>query len=102
MQQTTKPVSKAKVILMWVILIGNIIFWISFVLWRHRGEPEPADSGPDFVRGIVFLVLGGISIVAGVAAYFLVLFTNCFTFNFTRPVWTEMKAKVYFANIFVP
>jgi hypothetical protein len=37
-----------------------------------------------------------------VAAYFLVLFTNCFTFNFTRPVWSEMKAKVYFANIFVP
>jgi len=102
MQQTTKPVSKVRVILMWVILVGYLIFWIGFVLWRHRDEPGPAESGPDFARAIVFLVLGAISLIVGVGAYFLVLFTNCFTFNFTRPVWTEMKAKIYFANIFVP
>src|SRR5690349_12556237 len=90
---------------MWLLLIGNIIFWTSFALWRHRGETEPAEAippGGDVFRILFMSILGAISLAIGIAGYFLILFTNCFTFNFTKPFWTEMKAKIYFANIFIP
>jgi hypothetical protein len=32
----------------------------------------------------------------------VVIATHCFTFNFKRPVWRDLKVKLYFANIVVP
>jgi hypothetical protein len=103
MQQTGKPASKWKVILMWVIFLGNIAFWSCFALWSHRNEPAtPAtENAPDAVRTIFMVVLGVISLIGGIGGYLLIIFTNCFTFKFTKPIWREMKAKVYFANIYV-
>ena len=48
------------------------------------------------------VILGGMSMAAGVGAYLVVIFTTCFTFNFSRPAWTDLKGKLFVANIFVP
>jgi hypothetical protein len=41
------------------------------------------------------------ALVCGVAGYLIVIFTNCFTFNFNQPVWNALKMRKYFLNIVV-
>lgn len=96
--------SKVKVVLMWALLLGNIVFWIGFWLWHSQRQsgPTPDEAGPSLLRSIVMLVFGGLFLAAGVGGYFIVIFTNCLTFNFSRSVWSELKVKLYFANILVP
>ena len=66
-------------------------------------DPRPElKNGEAFLRAIVLFVLGGLALVGGLAAYFLVLFTHCFTFDFSRPVFPAFKRKLWTANIFVP
>lgn len=49
------------------------------------------------------MVFGGIFFLgAGAAAYAAAIYTNCLTFDFSRPVWNELKVKIYFANIIAP
>jgi hypothetical protein len=104
MQQTRKPVSKALVILMWAILLGNLLFWCGFWIWRHRhdGPPAPADGPEILFRGVAMLISGAFFFVAGVAGYFVVLFTNCLTFDFGRPIWSTLRRKIFLVNILVP
>ena len=100
MQQTKTPVSKVKMALMWVIFVGLTVGWIVFLLSRHRDTPASARPAPDIVQFIISVVTGGF-FVAGVGSYFILLFTNCFTFNFQHPVWIGVKGKLYLANIVV-
>jgi len=104
MQQLSKPVSKLKVVLLWLLLVGNLIFWTGFIVWRHRNDTaSPAgDPGDDLLRAVVMLGLGTFFLAAGVGSHLAVLFTNCFTFNFNRPVFSEFKGKLYLAKIIVP
>jgi hypothetical protein len=104
MPAKSQPASKLKVALIWALLLGNIVFWIGFWLWHSQHQPAPprSEAGPSLFRSIVMLVFGGLFLVAGVGGYLIVIFTNCLTFNFSRPVWSELKVKMYFANIFVP
>jgi len=105
MQRTTKPVSILKIALLWLIMIGNLVFWLWF--WSRQtsnGGPAPGDEAPGLamVRAIVFLIAGGFFLALGVGAYFLVLLTNCFTFDFRRPFLPGYKGKQYLAKIVVP
>jgi len=105
MQQTTKPVSKLKVMLLWLLLVGNLVFWLWFCGWRNSGDPtasSAANNSPDIVRSVVLFVIGGIFLAAGGVAYAIVIFTNCFTFDFSRPVFAAFKGKLYLAKIGVP
>jgi len=104
MQQIDKPVSKLKVVLMWTILLGNVLFWCSFWVWHHRGDaPTQTDEpGMGLFRAIGMIVIGGFFLVAGVASYIAVLFSNCLTFGFNQPVWAAFKPKMFLANIVVP
>src|SRR5881394_2394549 len=105
MQQTAKPVSKLKVALLWLLLIGNLFFWLAFWAWRHRNDPSPPpdpEAGPEIFRSFFLIVVGGFSLIAGVASYFVVIATTCFTFDFTRPVFSSYKGKLYLAKIAIP
>ena len=104
MEQTSKPVSKVKVVVMWVVLLGNLVFWCGLWLWHHRSDgPPPAEgAGEGLVRAIGMIVLGGFFFMAGVAGYLAVVFTDCLTFNFSQPVWAGLRGKLFVANIFVP
>ncbi|MDB6015860.1 MAG: hypothetical protein JWR19_349 [Pedosphaera sp.] len=103
MSTNAKPVSKIRVFLMWAILVGNILFWSAFWIWYNSGRAQPsADAIPAFAHAILMIFLGGFFLVAGVMSYLIVLFTHCLTFNFSRPVWSALKARLFIANIFVP
>src|SRR5436190_2867344 len=105
MQQTTKPVSKLKVLLLWLVLLGNLIFWLGFWAWRHRNDPSaPRDpaAGSDVFRVVFMIIVGGVFLGAGIASYCIVIATNCFTFNFQKPFFAGYKGKLYLAKIVVP
>jgi hypothetical protein len=105
MQQTTKPVSKLKVALLWAILIGNLIFWIGFWTWRHRNDPTPppdAEAGSEIFRSIGMFIVGAFFLAAGIVSYCIIIATTCFTFNFAKPVFAAYKGKQYLAKIIVP
>lgn len=103
MQSSVKPASRIKVVLLWLVVVGNLVFWIGFWLWRNRSAPPPTEnSPPDFVRSIFYLFVGGFFLVIGVAAYLGFIFTNGLTFDFSQPVFKNFKGRKYLANIFAP
>ena len=95
MERTKRPVSKVKMVLMWLIFLGLTAGWIAFLLSRHRDTPVSTQPAPDLIRTIITLIIGGFFFVAGVGSYFILLATDCFTFNFQRPVWDGVKGKLY-------
>ena len=105
--ESTKTVSKSRVFLTWAMMVGLIfvITTVSFFFARNNSAPPPDESsmGPSapFVHAVVFLFFGLFGLVVGVAAYFIVIGTVCFTFDFNRPVWNAVKAKQYILNIVV-
>jgi hypothetical protein len=105
MKQTRKRVSPLKVVLLWALMIGNLLFWIW--LWGFRGRPEAApaqEAGSAGMIGfsIVLVFLSLFFLGLGGLAYFILLMTNCFTLNFTRPFLPAYKLKLYLAKIVVP
>jgi len=51
---------------------------------------------------ILVAILSVFSLVVGVALYALVVATRLFTFDFSRPVWSSFKSRLFVANILVP
>jgi hypothetical protein len=105
MEQTRRPVSYTKVILLWVIMIGNLAFWIWFWGFRGRSAAEPPQqfAPADRIAQAIFSVfLSALSIGIGALAYFIVLWTNCFTFDFQKSFLRAYKGKLYLAKIVVP
>jgi hypothetical protein len=100
--KTSAP--KTKVLLMWVIMLAALVTVFGFWTWwaGHSRPSSPGDPEHGVVYSVVMVFIGFLFLVAGVAAYLVALFTNLLTFNFTAPVWTEFKVKLYFANIFIP
>jgi hypothetical protein len=104
MKQDSKPNSKSKMILMWAILIVNIIFWIAFGTWLSLKDqmPQPeADIWTDIGVSVLAVIVGGFFIGIGAIGYLVLTVTECFTFNYERPVWNSIRVKTYFANILV-
>jgi len=104
MKPTQTSASKTKIALAWSAVLVFSVAMYTFCTWwfGHRPPSGPAESAPAIVYSIVMVFFGILFLVAGVAAYAATIFTNCLTFNFTRPVWSELKVKIYFANVFVP
>jgi hypothetical protein len=87
--------------LTWLLFVGITVGWIAFLIWRHQDSQPPTQTEPPFVTAIVSIVAGGFFFAIGVASYAILLFTDCFTFNFKAPVWSGFKARLYLANIVV-
>jgi hypothetical protein len=85
---------------------GVLLFFIVAVgcaalgLWMsgNRGNAPAAPSG---ALAIVLVVLGVIVMAMGLALYGLILLTNVFTFDFSRPYFKSHGAKLWFANLLV-
>lgn len=105
MEPAIKPPSKLRVALMWLMMLGFILFWVVFWIWKNHGhapaEAAPEDSGTAIAHVIVSLFAGGFFLVCGAAGYLVTIFTGCFTFNLQRPAWVAAKRKLYFVNIVV-
>ena len=87
-----KPVSIWKVARSWVILIvslGAIVGFFALV-----GSPEAPGVEPEQDNGLqAFLFAAGAClIVVGFVGYWIVLATNCFLSDFSRPIWNEMRS----------
>jgi len=102
MKPTSAP--KTKVALAWIVFLVLMVAMFAFWTWwfgrRPSSSPAGAESG--IAYSIVMVFSGILFLGVGAAAYAATIFTNCLTFNFNRPVWSELKVKMYFANIFVP
>jgi hypothetical protein len=96
--------SKTKVILAWIAVLVSVTAMFAFWTWwaGHSQPSDPTASEPGLVYSFVMVFIGLLFLVAGVAAYVVALLTHLLTFNFSAPVWTEFKVKLYFANIFIP
>jgi hypothetical protein len=100
-----KPPSKLRIVLMWLLMLGVILFWVVFWIWKNPGhapaEESPDESGTALAHVILSLLAGGFFLVCGVAGYLVTIFTGCLTFNHQRPAWAAAKRKLYFVNIVV-
>lgn len=87
-------------------MVGMIVFLMVFFFWHAgavysppTGQTEPSPN--PLVHSILFLLAGGFFLMLGLIGYFTVIFTGCFTFDYSRPVWVAVKTKQYVANIMV-
>jgi len=101
MATDTKPQSKLRIFLLWGALLACILIAPVFLLWRASNKPAMGEA-PGAVYSIVMLVLAVLALAAGAAGYLAAIYTQCLTFNFSKPVWHEVKVKKYFANIIFP
>ncbi|MCG8404056.1 MAG: hypothetical protein MI923_02540 [Phycisphaerales bacterium] len=93
-----------------VLLVSGVVIVASMVFgfWVMGGfdQFDLPESGPnafsDFAITAVLLILGVFLFCIGLAAYLVVLATHCFTFNFSRPFFSDFKPKLVFANMVVP
>ena len=104
--ETTKPVSKSRMVLTWMMMIGFIFALTTFFFLRGHNATAPEDeSGTPPVNPlfhvIFYLVLGVFTLGCSLAGYFLLVFTCFFTFNYSHSVWIAVKAKKYLFNIFI-
>lgn len=104
MQPTQTSGSKTKVALTWIAVVASMVAIYAFWTWWFGRRPSSGsdESGPGIVFSVVMGFLGMIFLVGGIGAYAATIFTNCLTFDFRRPVWNEVKVKIFFANILVP
>lgn len=102
MQQISKPASKLRVALTWLLVVGVIVFSLVFWAWWFH-EPAPVEPVPATPAGSAFmLIVAAFFICVGLAGYAIVIVSNCFTPNLDQPVWNEIRIKLYIANILVP
>ncbi len=80
-----------------ITLIGVVFFFIGLYIF----------IGPDFAKAksltdVSFfslfgnLFLGSLSLLLGAFLYLVTITTQCFTFNFHRPIWKSLKVKFSF------
>ena len=86
---------------MWVFFVGIPILIITLALSRHKEPPSAVSDTFNVGFFFVMVIIGGIFFTIGAVSYLFLLITDCLTFNFQRPIWRGVKAKLYFANIVV-
>jgi hypothetical protein len=101
MEQTNRPVSRVKVVRTWLLLVGAIFFWLVFWVWHYQGRLPTEESAPDLAQFIFGLFVGIFFLGVGMVSYLIAVFTNCLTFDLSKPAWGRVKTKKYVANIFV-
>ena len=73
-------------------------WWIS----PHHDTPDLSGTGgPSVVMAVVLFIIGFVFALLGVAVYGLVLLTNNFTMDFSRPFFSTFGGKLWFGNLLV-
>lgn len=102
--QTPPPArSKKKIILGWLFVLGTTVITTALGFWwmSKRTAAQP-DGGYGLGFAVVLFFIGGFFLVAGALGYVAVIFTECLTFNYQKPVLGGLKVRLYLANIIVP
>jgi hypothetical protein len=84
------------------MVIGILFLILAVAFFWNRDRAPAVLPKPDFGRSVFMFIVGGFFLALGIASYFTFVFTSGLTFDFSRPVWDSMKAKIYVANIVVP
>jgi hypothetical protein len=76
MTTTNQPPSNLRIVLMWLLVVGLIVFWVVFWLWRNHVNAPPPDGSAEQPGGlalhsIISLFVGGFFLMAGGTAYAL-------------------------------
>src|ERR1700742_4980792 len=98
---TNQAPSKVRIALTWLLMVGMILFWLVFWLWRnHARTPTAEEETPHrLVSSILYLVIGAFHLVIGLGVYTSAIFTGCYTFNYRRVVWPGAKVRKWLVNI---
>ena len=91
--------------------LGVVVFLVVTIgcaalgVWMSGGHRD-ADSAavaaaPAPILAIVFIVFGIVVAACGLALYALILLTNLFTFDFTKPFFRTFGGKLWVANLLV-
>ncbi len=105
-EQTAKKMSPIKRIaiiaflIIWPVAIAVFFYWLT--ISRNPPAEAPQNAPETLTMSLVFLFLGILSLVATVAAYFIAFATQCFTFNYNKPIWKALRVRFYIANIIIP
>jgi hypothetical protein len=110
-----KQVSPFRKVLAVLVLLVTTVGSMLFGFWLTGGwggqeldqpPPAPFDDVPPLARAItISMVLGFLSVLVllvGGGMYAVILGTRLFFSDFSRPVWSRFKARLFLANIFVP
>lgn len=101
MAKESRPPSKLRIVLIWSLVFGSILFWTILAIWRASQHPA-MEPTPALGHFIFMIIVGGFFLGMGICGYLVVIATHGFTFNFQRPVWSSVKKRVYLCNIIVP
>ena len=101
MEPTNKRPSKLRIVLMWLLMAGVIVFWVVFWMWRNHARVPAEEPAGVIVHSVFSLFVGGFFLMAGGVSYLAVIFSGCFTFSYQHPVWPAAKTKQFFVNIIV-
>jgi hypothetical protein len=104
----TKKVSTWQVARKWTLIMAIMlgVCLLAFIpLSLMPSEPSPGGDGSPadnpVIDGIIFICLGVFTLGFGVAGYLIAIYTDCFTFNFNKPVWNAVRFRNNLLNIFV-
>jgi hypothetical protein len=104
----TKKVSTWQVARKWVLIVAMMSTVCILVFTLLSSAPSGPSVGGDgwpsgnpVMHAFVFIFLGVFALAIGVASYLIVIFTDCFTFSFNKPVWNAINRKNFFVNVFV-
>ncbi|MGA3267395.1 MAG: hypothetical protein ABSE16_11285 [Verrucomicrobiota bacterium] len=108
MEATTKPVSKSRVVLTWLVMIWMILVITVFFFvicdrhaFSHPPAEEPGRPPSTVLHVVVLLLTGGFFLAVGLVPYLAAVFTGGFTFDYSHPVWNAVKTKQYILTICV-
>ncbi len=109
----SQPASKKKIILAWSIMAAFLVFWSVMILWMHRDDGVSPSGGTGEVKvlgsepspggafDIVGFILGCFFLLLTASVYATTILTDCFTFNFSRPVWSKIRVRLFLVRIVV-
>jgi hypothetical protein len=102
--------SRTKIIRVWLLVLGSVIFWIIFWAIYRKNHAPPGSDQPVSLSGdrvdlfAHIFVMGFLAVfflMLGIGGYFLAILTQGLTFNFNQPIWATLKVKIWFANLLV-
>ena len=103
--EPTQRLSKLRTVLAWLLVVGAIVFSVAVAFWwsyPRMPVEQPARTFAGVVASTISsLKFGGFFLGLGLLVYLATLLTDCFGFNYRRPVWKAAKVKLYFVNIVV-
>ena len=104
-EQTAKkmsPIKRIVIFALFIIWTSGIAVFFYWLAVSQTPPPDPRQTAPETINMVLdFLFLGILSLAAAATAYFITFATQCFTFNYNKPIWKALRVRFYIANIII-